>query len=135
LVAAALIVGTIVATRGNSRHARTTPVTPPATTRSASRPHRHPLSARRAAQLDAEGYTRMRNGNYVGALPLLTQAVERLRGTGSLNEAYAEFNLANTRYHLGTCDSVVALLDRSQQIQGRRAAIDELRRGAQRTCR
>ena len=135
LVAAALIVGTIVATRGNSRHARTTPVTPPATTRSASRPHRHPLSARRAAQLDAEGYTRMRNGNYVGALPLLTQAVERLRGTGSLNEAYAEFNLANTRYHLGTCDSVVALVDRSQQIQGRRAAIDELRRGAQRTCR
>jgi hypothetical protein len=61
--------------------------------------------------------------------------VERLRGTGSLNEAYAEFNLANTRYRLGTCDSVVALLDRSQQIQGRRAAIDDLRRGAQRTCR
>ena len=77
----------------------------------------------------------MRGGNYAAALPLLERAVGRLRGTGSLTEAYAEFNLADTRYHLGKCDSVIALLDRSQRIQGSGAAIDNLRRDAQRTCR
>jgi hypothetical protein len=135
LLAAALVVGTIVETRGNSKHASRTPLSPPATTRSGSRPYRRPLSARRAAQLNAEGYSRMRRGNYASALPLLERAVGRLRGTGSLNEAYAEFNLANTRYHLGKCDGVAALLGRSQRIQGERSAIDNLRGDAQRTCR
>ena len=78
---------------------------------------------------------RMRGGNYAAALPLLERAVERLRETRSLTEAYAEFNLANTRYHLGKCDGVIALLETSQRIQGSGVAIDNLRRDAQRTCR
>jgi hypothetical protein len=135
LLVAGLIVGAIVETRGSSHQARSTPLTSPARTRSASRAHPHPISARRAVQLNEEGYYRMRSGNYVSALPLLERAVARLTGTGSLNEAYAEFNLANSRYHLGKCDGVVALLHRSQRIQGRRAAIDNLRGEVQRACR
>lgn len=135
LLASALIVGTIAAMRGNSHHGKATRLPPPATIPSGSRPRRHPISALRATQMNEEGYSRMRRGNYAAALPLLERAVGRLRGTGSLNEAYAEFNLANTRYHLGTCNGVVALLARSKRIQGRRAAIDNLRGDAQRTCR
>jgi hypothetical protein len=91
-------------------------------------------SALTAAELNNEGYARMRKGDYVGALPLLEQAVERLTGTRSFDEAYADFNLANTRYHLGECTDVMALLDRSQQIQGELTPIDALRNAAQKTC-
>jgi hypothetical protein len=135
LLAAALVAGTIIATRGDSHRASTSPLTPPAKTRSVGRPRRRPISARRAAQLNKEGYSRMRGGDYAAALPLLERAVGGLRRGGSLNEAYAEFNLAYTRYHLGKCGGVIALLDRSQRIQGRRAAIDNLRADAQRNCR
>lgn len=135
LLAAAVAAATIVEIRGDSRHATTAPLAPPATTRSVSRPNRHPISALRAFQLDAMGYSKMRSGHYAAALPLLERAVRRLRGTGLLNEAYSEFNLANTRYHLGRCHGVIALLVRSQRIQGRRVAIDNLRSDARRTCR
>lgn len=134
LLAAALVAATIIATRGDSHRASTNPLTPPAKTRSVVRPRRRPISARRAAQLNEEGYSRMRGGDYTAALPPLERAVGRLRGSESLNEAYAEFNLAYTRYHLRKCDGVIALLDRSQRIQGRRVAIDNLRADAQRNC-
>ena len=55
-------------------------------------------------------------------------------GTGSLAEAYADYNLADTRYELGQCTDVMSLLDHSQAIQGRRTEIDALRHDAQRTC-
>jgi hypothetical protein len=87
-----------------------------------------------ASELNNEGYYKMRHGDYVGALPLLERAVERLDGAGSFDEAYADFNLANTRYHLGECTDVLALLHRSQQIQGDVTPIPALRTAAQRTC-
>ena len=76
----------------------------------------------------------MRLGDYEGALPLLERAVERLQGTGSLDEAYASYNLAYTRRALGQCTDVLTLLDNSQRIQGHRFEIDRLRRDAQRAC-
>jgi hypothetical protein len=76
----------------------------------------------------------MQAGDYRGALPLLVQAVERLQGSGSLSEAYASYNLAFTRFALGSCDGVLALLDRSQAVQGHRSEIDSLRRRAQPKC-
>jgi uncharacterized protein with von Willebrand factor type A (vWA) domain len=76
----------------------------------------------------------MRAGDYRGALPLFDQAVQKLSGTGSLGEAYADYNLAYTRFALGQCTGVLALLDHSEQIQGRRAEIDALRRDAQKAC-
>jgi hypothetical protein len=51
----------------------------------------------KATDLNLEGYAKMRTGDYQGTLPLLSQAVQRLSGTGSLDEAYADYNLAPTR--------------------------------------
>ncbi len=76
----------------------------------------------------------MQAGDYAGALPLLEQAVQKLRGTGSTDEAYADYNLAYTRFALGQCTDVVSLLDRSESIQGRRKEIDHLRKDAQKKC-
>jgi hypothetical protein len=76
----------------------------------------------------------MRGGDFAGALPLLEQAVQKLAGSGSTDEAYADYNLAYTRRALGQCTDVLALLDRSRAIQGERKEIDRLRQDAQKRC-
>ena len=86
------------------------------------------------AALNDQGFALMRQGRYGEALPLLEQAVAGLSGSGSLTEAYASYNLAFTRRALGRCDGVVDLLDRSEQVQGRRGEITRLRREAERAC-
>jgi serine/threonine-protein kinase len=96
---------------------------PPTTTAAAS-----------GSALNDAGYSKMQSGDYTGALPLLQQAVEKLTGTGSVTEAYADYNLAYTRFALGQCTDVLSLLDRSESIQGRRRQIDKLRRDAQKRC-
>jgi serine/threonine-protein kinase len=80
------------------------------------------------AVLNRDGFARMQAGDYAAALPLLRQAVIALNGTNTLDEAYASYNLAYSRFAVGRCDGVTALLDRSERIQGHRAEIDELRR-------
>jgi hypothetical protein len=45
----------------------------------------------------------MQAGDYASALPLLRGAVLALGGTGSLDEAYADYNLAYSRFALGRC--------------------------------
>jgi hypothetical protein len=84
--------------------------------------------------LNDAGFAKMQAGDYAGALPLLEQAVQKLNGTGSTSEAYADYNLAYTRRALGQCTDVLTLLDRSQAIQGHRKEIDRLRKDAHRTC-
>ena len=86
------------------------------------------------AALNNAGYAKMQAGDYNGALPLLEQAVNALQGAGSLDEAYADYNLAYTRFALGNCSGVLDLLDRSQQIQGHRKEIDHLRHDARKSC-
>ena len=76
----------------------------------------------------------MRAGDYAGALPLLEQAVAKLRGSGETVEAYALYNLAFTRFQLGRCDGVLEMLDRSESIQGHRSEINRLRRDARNRC-
>jgi transcription initiation factor IIE alpha subunit len=76
----------------------------------------------------------MQRRDYGTALPVFEQAVDRLRGTGSLAEAYASYNLAYTRFALGSCDGVLELLDRSQAVQGHRREIDRLRKQAEKAC-
>ena len=74
----------------------TAPAPPPATAH-----RRRPRRLRpdpRGTELNSEGYAKMQAGDYTGALPLLDRAVQRLTGTGSLAEAYADYNLAYTRY-------------------------------------
>jgi hypothetical protein len=80
------------------------------------------------AALNRDGFARMQAGSFAGALPLLREAVLALKGSNTLDEAYASYNLAFSRFALGRCDGVVGLLDRSERIQGRRSEIDELRR-------
>jgi len=110
------------------------PAPPPATTpTTSSSPPATPVGATGAA-LNGAGYAKMQAGDYSGALPLFEQAVQKLEGTGSLDEAYADYNLAYTRFRLGQCTDVLALLDHSQQIQGHRTEIDALRRDAQKPC-
>ena len=86
------------------------------------------------SELNDQGFALMQQGNFEEALPLLEQAVEGLAGSGELAEAYASYNLAFTRLALGECEGVLELLDRSQQVQGERPPIRNLRREAERTC-
>ncbi len=85
-------------------------------------------------ELNNAGYAKLQAGDYAGALPLLEQAVQKLNGTGSTDEAYADYNLAYTRRALGDCTDVLALLDRSQAIQGHRSEINRLRKDARKGC-
>jgi eukaryotic-like serine/threonine-protein kinase len=84
--------------------------------------------------LNNAGFKKMQAGDYAGALPLLERAVQKLQGSRSFDEAYADYNLAFTRFQLGSCDGVLELLDRSEAIQGQRSEIDRLRQQAQQTC-
>jgi len=86
------------------------------------------------AALNTAGFRKMQAGDYAGALPLLERAVQKLQGSNSLEEAYADYNLAFTRFQLGSCDGVLELLDRSEAIQGQRSEIDRLREQAQQNC-
>ncbi len=86
------------------------------------------------AALNNAGFPKMQAGDYAGALPLLERAVQKLQGSRSLDEAYADYNLAFTRFQLGNCDGVLALLDRSESIQGQRTEIARLRGQAQGNC-
>jgi hypothetical protein len=93
-----------------------------------------PASGASGAALNNAAFAKMQAGDYAGALPLLEQAVQKLQGVGSLDEAYASYNLAFTRMALGNCDGVLDLLDRSESIQGRRKEIDRLRSQADKSC-
>ena len=76
----------------------------------------------------------MQAGDFSGALPLLRQSVLALKGANTLDEAYADYNLAYTRFALGRCDGVMGLLARSERIQGHRSEIDELRHRWEERC-
>ena len=76
----------------------------------------------------------LQHGDYAGALPLLEQAVQKLNGSGAIDEAYADYNLAYTRRKLGQCAGVLDLLDRSEAVQGHRSEIDALRADARQAC-
>ena len=87
------------------------------------------------ASLNDRGFRLLQGGNAAAALPLLEQAVSKLQGTGSLTEAYASYNLAWALFATGSCDGVKELLERSEQIQGKRKEIDQLRHESTRPAR
>ncbi len=112
----------------------TTTEPPPPSPPPAPEPPPPPPPPSSGADLNDDGFALMQAGDFQGALPLLEQAVATLAGAGSLAEAYASYNLAFTRFALGSCDGVDALLDRSEAVQGERKEIDRLRRDVERAC-
>lgn len=112
----------------------TTSTTTVTETSSAEPEERSPTESVAGARLNDAGFAELQEGNFESALPLFERAVSALTGSGSLAEAYASYNLALTRFALGRCEGVLALLDRSESVQGRRSEIDRLRRDAERSC-
>jgi hypothetical protein len=111
-----------VTQRGTTVH-ETVTAQPPTTTAPSA-----PTGAS-AASLAQEGYRKLQAGDAAGALPLLRQADTKLRGTSSIAEAYNDYNLASALAQTSGCSAeVLQLLDRSEQIQGRRKEIDRLRK-------
>ena len=86
-------------------------------------------------ELNDRGFRLLQQGDAQGAVPVLESAVSRLQGSSSLAEAYASYNLAVARFAVGRCDGVAELLDRSEQVQGKRKEIDRLRKDVDRRCR
>ena len=107
----------------------TAPEPPPATTTAEEE-----QPAQSPSELNDRGFELMQAGRYEEALPLLEQAVAGLSGSGDLAEAYASYNLAFTRRALGQCEGVAELLDRSEQVQGRRKEISRLRKETEKAC-
>jgi eukaryotic-like serine/threonine-protein kinase len=72
--------------------------------------------------LNDEGYSAMQRGDYTGAIPLLQQAVEGLRGAGPADpyEAYANYNLGYSLLAAGRCSEAVPYLERAKQLEPRR---------------
>ena len=87
-----------------------------------------------ASALNDQGFQLLQQGDPQGALPLLESAVAALAGSGSTTEAFASYNLAWARFATGSCDGVAELLDRSEEIQGKRKEIDRLRRQVRKDC-
>ena len=115
--------------------ATTAPPTTAATSTSSSTPPSTTPGSASGSALNNAGYQKLQAGDFAGALPLLEQAVQKLNGAGSLDEAYAKYNLAYTRFALGDCTDVLSLLDQAQAIEGKRSAIDDLRHRAKKSCK
>jgi eukaryotic-like serine/threonine-protein kinase len=84
--------------------------------------------------LNDRGFALLQQGNATGALPVLEEAVSKLRGESSITEAYASYNLAWARFSTGSCDGVTQLLNHSESIQGARREINRLREQVEQRC-
>jgi TolA-binding protein len=69
--------------------------------------------------LNDEGYARMRQGDYDGAVPPLRRAVADLRGAGPGDpyEAYANYNLGYTLLQVGDCTGAVPPLEVANRLE------------------
>ncbi len=77
----------------------------------------------------------MRSGDFTGALPLLQQAVRKLSGSGSADEAYADYNLAYSTLALGHCNDVLACSTGHRRFRGTARRSTGLRHDARKDCR
>jgi tetratricopeptide (TPR) repeat protein len=71
----------------------------------------------------------IQQGRYDEALPVAQQALRKLRGSGQLYEAYAEYDVGRSLAELGRCDQALPHVDRSEAIQGHRKEFDSIRKG------
>jgi tetratricopeptide (TPR) repeat protein len=70
--------------------------------------------------LNNAGFRKQKAGDYAGALPLLQQAVAKLRGVGFPNEAYANYNLGYTLLQLGRCSEATTYLQTAARLEPQR---------------
>jgi predicted Ser/Thr protein kinase len=104
------------------------PATSTATFTSTSTGTSTPAPPSSGQSLASQGYQKLQAGDYAGAVPLLEQAAQQLQGTGTLDEAYNDYNLAFAIAKTEGCSAhVLQLLDASEGIQGHRSDIDRLR--------
>ena len=86
------------------------------------------VSMAEARSLTDEATYALRSGDYERAYALAAEALDgRLGGTGDIYEAYASYDAGAALARLGQCDGALALLDRSEAIQGHRTEIDQAR--------
>ena len=93
-----------------------------------------PPAGESGTALNDRGFRLLQQGDADGALPVLESAVAALSGSGSITEAYASYNLATARFAVGRCDGVTELLDRSEEVQGKRKEIERLRKQVEKRC-
>src|SRR5205823_4502121 len=115
-ILAAVIVGIVLAVAlsgGNSSPQRpaAAPTTGSTSTAAPASPNGHALNDR--------AYALMQRGNFVAALPLLEQAVQKLQGAGPTDpyEGYANYNLGYTLLQLGRCADAVTYLQRADRLE------------------
>jgi Flp pilus assembly protein TadD len=95
---------------------QTTVQAAPPTTATAATP---PPSGASGHALNDQGYTRMQAGDFAGAVPLLQQAVQKLRGTGPSDpyEGYANYNLGYSLLQVGRCAEAITYLQRADSLE------------------
>jgi predicted Ser/Thr protein kinase len=87
-----------------------------------------PASAGSGRELTDAATARLRQGDWAGAEQLARQAVQKLGTTGDrLYLAYALYDLGRALAEQGKCAEAVQRLDQSQQLQGHRSEIDQVR--------
>jgi hypothetical protein len=96
-------------------------VTRPATTTATAT--RAPLGS----SLIARGEALLRNQQYLAALPLLQQANRELNASGTPSEGRADADLAQAIVAVGSCNGVVSLVDRADQLLTPQPQTDQLR--------
>ena len=138
VLAAGFVVAALVAAGGDgpdpSRQAQSRTTTSETSTDTTTETNVESQPQEDGIALNSEGFELMQAGNFESARPLLRRAVIALNGSGTLDEAYASFNLAYSRFASGRCDGVIGLLDRSERLQGEREEIDDLRSEWERRC-
>jgi serine/threonine-protein kinase len=97
----------------------TTVVTRSASTGHTTSPAPSTASLSGSALNDA-GHRKQQAGDYNGALPLLQQAVAKLRGAGYPYEAWANYNLGFTLLQLGRCDEAIPYLELARKLEPQR---------------
>jgi eukaryotic-like serine/threonine-protein kinase len=93
----------------------------------ASEPPAPPPSNESGTELTDRATGLMRQGRFAEALPVAQQALEKLRGSGELYEAYANYNIGRSLIELGRCDEGLPYLEASEAIQGSRREFREAR--------
>jgi serine/threonine protein kinase len=96
----------------------------------AEQPPPPPLAPSRAGgqALTDASTARLQQGDWAGAERLARQAMQKLEGSGdNLYLAYALYDLGRALAEHGRCGEAIPLLERSEQLQGRRTEIDRAR--------